>query len=355
VTSNNVDVLIIGAGQAGLSAAYHLRRAHIDFVLLDADAAPGGAWQHRWSGLRMETVHGVHDLPGMPKPHLNPDEPANTAIPAYFADYEKTFNLPVVRPVKVRQVTDDNGRLRVETDSGVWVARALINATGTWRHPFIPYYPGAETFSGRQLHTAHYPGPEPFRNQHVIVVGGGTSAMHHLAEISDIATTTWVTRRPPVFRTEEFSPEVGRAVVAMVEERVRAGLPPQSVVGVTGLPENDVVRKARANGALDRLPLFDRLTPDGALWDDGRFVRADSIVWATGFRAALDHLAPLHLRAPGGGITMDGTQVVADPRVQLVGYGPSASTIGANRAGREAARNVRRFLTLEPSTACPTR
>ena len=68
------------------------------------------------------------------------------------------------------------------------------------------------------------------------------------------------------------------------------------------------------------------------------------ILWATGFRAAVAHLAPLHLREPGGGIRMDGTHVAGEPRVHLVGYGPSASTIGANRAGQAAARQLRRLL-----------
>ncbi|OMQ14519.1 hypothetical protein A7K94_0216060 [Modestobacter sp. VKM Ac-2676] len=102
---------------------------------------------------------------------------------------------------------------------------------------------------------------------------------------------------------------------------------------------------ARARGVLDRLPVFDRLTPDGVAWDaPARTVRADAVLWATGFRAALDHLAPLHLRAPGGGIAMDGTRVVAEPRLHLVGYGPSASTIGANRAGPSAVRELLRTL-----------
>ena len=79
---------------------------------------------------------------------------------------------------------------------------------------------------------------------------------------------------------------------------------------------------------MDRLPMFDRITPTGVAWDDGREVRADAILWATGFRAAIDHLSPLKLRGPGGGVTLDGTRVVADPRVHLVGYGPSASTVG---------------------------
>jgi NAD(P)H-nitrite reductase large subunit len=90
--------------------------------------------------------------------------------------------------------------------------------------------------------------------------------------------------------------------------------------------------------------MFADIEPEGVRWDDGSFEPADVILWATGFRPAVDHLAPLHLRSERGGIQLDGTTAVADPRVQLVGYGPSASTIGANRAGRVAARNVRHWL-----------
>jgi NADH dehydrogenase FAD-containing subunit len=93
--------------------------------------------------------------------------------------------------------------------------------------------------------------------------------------------------------------------------------------------------------------MFDRITEDGVAWDDGRFVAADVILWATGFRAAVTHLAPLRLRAPGGGIRVEGTHVTGEPRIHLVGYGPSASTIGANRAGQSAARELRRLLRPE--------
>lgn len=164
-------------------------------------------------------------------------------------------------------------------------------------------------------------------------------------EIAEYAAETfWVTRREPVFRNEPFTEEWGRAAVAMVEERVRRGLPPQSVVSVTGLPVTDAVRRAREQGVLDRLPMFDRITPAGVAWDDGGTVEADVILWATGFRPAVDHLAPLKLREPGGGIRAENTRAVRDGRVHLVGYGPSASTIGANRAGRTAVRSVLRLL-----------
>ncbi|WP_406339092.1 NAD(P)-binding domain-containing protein [Streptomyces sp. NBC_00649] len=351
-----VDVIVIGAGQAGLSSAYHLRRAGFeperDFVVLDHSPRPGGAWQFRWPSLTYGKVHGMHSLPGMELTGADPVRPSSEVIAAYFASYEETFDLRVRRPVDVRAVREgDGGRLLVETSDGTWSTRALINATGTWDRPFWPRYPGQETFRGRQLHTAIYPGPEAFRGQRVIVVGGGASGTQHLMEIAPYAAaTTWVTRRPPVYNEGPFDENLGRAAVALVDERVRAGLPPQSVVSVTGLPLNDAIRQARADGVLDRLPMFDRITPSGVEWEDGRRVDADVILWATGFRPAIEHLAPLKLRGPGGGIQAEDTRVVADPRIHLVGYGPSASTIGANRAGRAAVRDIKRLLTEAPVT-----
>lgn len=351
VDTHFADVAVIGAGQAGLSAGYHLGRTGFlpgsGFVILDGNDEPGGAWQHRWPTLVFDRVHGFHDLPGLPLPPVAPQRPASEQVSAYFAAYEKTFDLPVRRPVRVRAVRSrPDGRLDVHTDQGTWTTRALINATGTWTRPFWPHYPGRSSFRGRQLHTADYRGPAEFAGLRVVVVGGGTSAVQLLGEVSTVAaSTTWVTRRPPTFRDEEFGPALGRAAVARVDEAVRAGRPPGSVVGVTGLPVTPETRRLRERGVLDRLPMFDRITPDGVAWTDGRFVPADVILWCTGFRAAIDHLAPLGLRAPGGGITMDGTRVVADERVHLVGYGPSASTIGANRAGRAAVNEIRAWLT----------
>lgn len=340
---------MIGAGQAGLSAAHHLVRLgftpYDEVVVLDRNPEPGGAWQHRWDSLTMHDVHGIANLPGVPVPPSASDARANEFVPAYFADYEKRFSLPVLRPVVVESVQAVDGGFEVRTDVSTYRARALVNATGTWNRPFIPWYPGIENFRGRQLHTADYRGASEFAGQHVLVVGGGASAVQLLAEVSEVATTTWVTRRPPEWRTgEDFNPEYGRKVVAKVEERVRAGLPPRSVVSVTGLHLRSQEQAALERGVYTRLPMFTRIIPDGVEWSDGRRVKVDAILWATGFRADLAHLAPLHLREPSGGIRMNGTATVLDPRIHLVGYDPSASTIGANRAGFTAARALRNHL-----------
>ncbi|MFD1939960.1 FAD-dependent oxidoreductase [Nonomuraea mangrovi] len=350
---NETDVVVIGAGQAGLSSAYFLNRFGLDPVVLDAAEGPGGAWRHRSPSLTMDKVHGIFDLPGVHRePSADGLAPAALVVPEYYGAYEREAGLRIVRPVQVRAVTRGDGRLVVASDAGEWAARAVVNATGTWTRPYWPYYPGSSGFLGRQLHYAAYRGPAEFAGRRVVVVGGGASAMHVLSELGGVAAgTLWVTRRPPVWRDDDFGEEARRDAVAMVEERVRQGLPPQSVVSVTGLGYTPVVLEALEKGTLHRLPMFARIEPGGVAWGDGRFEAADTIVWATGFRSALDHLAPLRLRTPGGGIQVDGTQAMAEPRLQLVGYGPSASTVGANRAGRTAAVNVRRLLAATRAAA----
>ena len=137
----------------------------------------------------------------------------------------------------------------------------------------------------------------------------------------------------------------------MVGERVAARVPPRSVVSATGLPLTPECQRGIDAGILVAREMFEEITPEGVRFANGDVAQADAILLATGFRASLDHLAPLHLREPGGGVLMDGTTVAHDPRFELVGYGPSASTLGATTADRRAARNVLTRLRLRDTTA----
>jgi len=360
-------VVVIGAGQAGLSAGHHLKRqgfasaltdpeAERTFVMLDAEERPGGAWQHRWASLTMATVNNIFDLPGLRQPATDPATPSRSAVPAYFTAFEEAEKLPIVRPVTVRSVSraddDPDGELLIETSAGPWLARAVINASGTWTNPVLPDYPGQDSFLGRQLHTRDYVSLEEFAGLRVAVVGGGISAVQQLEEISRVATVLWYTRREPVFRGSGFSPEVeGRETIEKVTADAEAGNPTGSIVSYTQLAWTPYALAAKARGALERRPMFTAIEPYGVREADGSFTGVDVILWATGFRPALAHLDPLELRNERGGIEVRGTQVVAEPRVHLIGFGPSQSTVGANRAGRETVTGIMRLLDRERVSA----
>ncbi len=353
------DVLVIGAGQAGLSAAYYLQRRGLDFEVLDANDGPGGAWRHRPDSLTFGGAHGLHDLPGTPLGTPDPTEPASAVVERYYGAYEREHDLPVRRPVRVREVVSDGAvvpdggtlpPLLVRTDAGDWRARVLISSTGTWDSPHWPYYPGRDSFAGRHVHTRDLRDESALAGLRVVVVGAGTSAVQLLLRLQGVAaSTTWVTRRPPQWTEQSFGTEWGRAVEDSVNERTSAGLPPLSVVAATGLPLTAEYRAGIEAGALVLRGPLERIVPDGVVLAPGEHVAADVIVWATGYRASISHLAPLRLREPGGGIRTDGVHVLRDPRVLLVGYGASASTIGATRAGRRAALAAARILEVPPA------
>ena len=204
-----------------------------------------------------------------------------------------------------------------------------------------PDVPGQGDFAGRQLHAAEYTGPQEYAGRRVVVVGGGNSAAQVLAEVSAVASTTWVTQRPPKFLPDDVD---GRALFMVATARRRAlesGGPDTGGVAALGdIVMVPVVREARERGALRAEPMFERVTRDGVAWADGREQAADAIIWCTGFRPELRHLAPLGLRYADGHLAVLGTQAVDEPRLHLVGYGDwtgpaSATLIGVGRTARD--------------------
>ena len=354
------QVVVVGAGQAGLSVAYFLKRFDlepgVDFAILDRGPATGGAWQHRWSALTLGSAHRVADLPGMDQLGLSfatadHHVPAKDVVADYYRRYEEHFGLRVFRPVEVMSVFNRgadlmiNARVPDEHDPDyreVVETRLVVNASGTWRAPFVPYVPGIRDFEGLQLHTNTYRSAEELRGKRVVVVGGGTSAIGFLLELEGVAAElSWATRRPVEFDDDEqLSQEGGVEAVAEQDAAARAGRPLPSIVHGTGVAKTRRIAAGIERGLLVARPMFTRIEANGVRWPDGSFTEADAIVWATGFRPELRHLAPLRLHNIGGGITVANGASEADPRIFLAGYGPQASTIGANRAGRAVARQV---------------
>jgi putative flavoprotein involved in K+ transport len=351
---------VIGGGQAALAVGYYLRRSDLRFALLDDQDAPGGAWREAWPSLRLFSPAQWSSLPGWMMPRNPADEPdgypARDAVLAYLAEYERRYAIPVERPVHVAAVTREGDRFILATDAGTVRARVVVSATGSWANPVLPAPPGQEQFGGMIVHSAHYAGPAAFAGKRVVVVGGGNSGAQIVAELSLVARVTWATLVPPRFLPDDVD---GRYLFEQATVRYRALQqgrtpdPPRSLGDIVMVPP---VRAARVRGALDAVPMFTRFTATGVVWSDGRGERVDAVIFATGFRPALAHLAPLGIVSRDGRVAIEpggsGTRAADEPGLWLVGYGEwtgfaSATLIGVGRSARATVDEIKVMLGPE--------
>lgn len=351
-TKKLYDVVVIGGGQAGLSIGYYLhRRTNLSYVILDAQENSGGAWLHGWDSLRLFSPAQWSSLsgwmfPGSPARYPNRDE-----VIDYLAQYEKRYDLPVLRPVKVSAVRREDEYLIIESSAGNFKAKAVVSATGTWSVPFIPDYPGIENFALRQIHSAEYRSPEEFAGQTVLIVGGGNSGAQVMAEVSLFSKAIWVTIEEPQFLPDDVD---GRVLFDRASEKYRALV--GGACGAVGEDEKPLdplgnivmvkpVREARDRNALKavRPPL--RFSENGVVWQDGSETMIDAVIWCTGFKPALEHLRALGVLEENGRIKVEGTRSVKEPRLWLVGYGDwtgfaSATLVGVGRTARRTVEEI---------------
>ncbi len=352
------DVVVVGGGQAALAVGYHLarelRQSRATVALLDGQPGPGGAWRDGWDSLRLFSPAQWSSLPGYPFPRFLADRGARAAeaphrddVLGYLGAYEARYDLPVWRPVRVTGVRRPEGTpgggLRVETDRGDVLARAVVAATGTASRPSVPDVPGRDGFRGVQVHSSAYRSPAPFAGRRVLVVGGGNSGAQILAEVSAVARASWVVEREPRFLPEDVD---GRALFDAATARYHAiqnGEDPGRPYGLGDVVQVPSVREAKGAGRLgDLRPPIARFTTAGVVWPDGDTEAVDAVIWCTGFRPALGFLGPL---GAGGRVAVEGTRSVAEPRLWLVGYGSwtgfaSATLVGVGRSARDTAREV---------------
>jgi len=343
---SDTDVVIIGGGQAALSTAYFLKRKKIPFIILDDQTQAGGAWQHAWESLRLFSPNTWSSLSGWMMPATEQIYPARNEVIEYLSAYEQRYQFPIIRPVHVDRVEAAGAYLDVYAGEKYWRAKAVVSATGTWSQP----YKGYESFAGIQLHSAHYVNAKPFRDQKVIVVGGGNSGAQILAEVSKVAETTWVTATPPQFLSDEVD---GRALFLRATERLKAQqegrVIDQPVGGLGDIVMIDSVKEARARGVLHSREAFTSFDRHAVIWSDGSRQAVDAVIWCTGFKAALNHLRSLDVVEPNHTVAVKDGRSVKVNNLWLVGYGEwagmaSATLIGVSRTARAAADEIAVYL-----------
>jgi putative flavoprotein involved in K+ transport len=199
------DVIVIGAGPAGLAMGYRLQQAGLRFVILEAGDEPVGSWPHYYDSLSLNSSARYSSLPGLAFPGQPDRYPTRDEVVAYLRTYAAHFGLPVITGARVSKVERAGRYLCVTTSrQATFMARSVVAATGSFGRPYVPDLPARSRYHGRVLHVAAYRGPEPFRDQRVVVVGGANAAVQIGIELAQVARVTLATRNPIRFMPQRF-------------------------------------------------------------------------------------------------------------------------------------------------------
>lgn len=180
------DFIVVGAGQAGLSIAYYLKRTGYHFLVIDGDDEIGGSWKRRWDSLKLFTPTQYNHLPGLPFPAEFGAYPGKQAVANYLRQYVDYFQIPVRLNFPARKMTKTNDCFTIQSDHGSVQSRQVIVATGPFHVPSIPSFAQQLSDDVLQLHSSEYKNPQQLQSGETLVVGGGDSGVQILQELAGV-------------------------------------------------------------------------------------------------------------------------------------------------------------------------
>jgi putative flavoprotein involved in K+ transport len=282
-----LDVLVIGAGQAGLALGHHLVRRGADVLLVDAAPEIGHSWRTRWDSLRLFSPAQYDSLPGLPFPAPADTHPGKDAVADYLAAYAAHFALPVRLDTPVLRLDRAaDGTFAATTPSRILRARQVVVATGPFQTPYVPAFADRLDPEVPQLHSARYRGPTQLPGGgRVLVVGAANSGLQIAAElVTTQAVTVAVGTRP----TELPQRIAGRDLFTWLDAVGFFTVPAHTRVGRRLRARGDLVIGTRTRDlhrrGVDLRPRLTGLTGRTATFTDGTTVDVDAVVWATGYR-----------------------------------------------------------------------
>jgi putative flavoprotein involved in K+ transport len=289
------EVVVIGAGQSGLSAARSLQSHGISPVVLEAGPEPAGSWPNYYDSLALFSPARYSGMPGLDFPGEPVHYPHRDEVVAYLRRYAARLGADIRTSTPVTAVKAyDQGAFVVHTASGQsFRAAGVVAATGSFCNPYLPVLPGQDRFAGRLLHVAGYRSPHQYAGERVVVVGGGNSAVQVGYELAQVATVTLATRHPVTFHPQRRG---GQDLHYWLASSGFDLLPPQWLSHYLGdhwVVDTGKYRHAVETRQMDQRPMFAAFGTDGVIWPDGTREQVDTVVFATGYRPHLDYLRPL--------------------------------------------------------------
>ena len=321
------DVLVIGGGQAGLSAGYHLARRGLSFVILEAHDRIGDSWRRRWDSLRLFTPARFDGLDGMRFPTPGGYFPTKDEMADFLESYAAHFTLPVRTGVRIERLWKRDGRFVAEAGDRRYEAGQVVVAMSGYQRPRVPDFAGRLDPGIVQFHSFDYRNPGQLADGPVLLVGAGNSASEIARELAphrQVFMSGRDTGHVP-FRIEGFA---GRHLLVRLVVRglfhhvlttstplgrkmrphVLAHGGPLIRVKPKDLAAAGVVRLSRTAGIRDGLPVM----------EDGQLVDVANVIWCTGFDAGFAWIdLPIFDEE---GMLRHERGVAAEPGLYFVGY-----------------------------------
>lgn len=356
--TERLDVLVIGGGQAGLSAGYHLARRGLSFVILEANPRIGDTWRQRWDSLRLFTPARFNGLDGMRFPTPGTYFPTKDEMADYLEAYAARFDLPVTTGVRVDRLGKEAGTFIAEAGGRRYEADQVVVAMSGYQRPRVPDFAGQLDPGIVQLHSFDYRNPSQLADGGVLLVGAGNSASEIARELAPrrpVFMSGRDTGHVP-FRVEGFAGRhlLVRLVVRGLFHHVLTTNTPlgrkmRPHVLAHGGPLIRVKPKDLAAAGVVRLPRTAGVSDGRPVMEDGQVVDVPNVIWCTGFDAGFSWIdlpifdEEVMLRHERG--------VAEEPGLYFVGY-PflySLSSTMIHGVGRDA-RHVANRVAAQTGT-----
>jgi putative flavoprotein involved in K+ transport len=312
-----LDVIVVGAGQAGLAMGHLLAERGLRFLILEGASAVGSAWRGRWDSLVLFTPARYSGLPGLPFPG-DPDRyPARDEVVGYLEGYAERFALPLALDSRVDAITSRDGGYAVAAGEAEYEADQVVVATGPFPVPRVPAFADRLAPEVVQMHSTGYRGPRDLPAGPVLVVGGGNTGFQIAEELA---------------RTHEVHLAVGSRQTPLPQRLLgrdlfwwltRLRLMTRTVDSRIGrrMKDRDVLvgsspRRLRRRHGVSLHPRATDASGRRVVFADGTELRPEAVVWATGFRLDQDWI---HVPKGPDGTIPHRRGVTGSPGLYLLG------------------------------------
>ncbi|NGP46415.1 NAD(P)-binding domain-containing protein [Bacillaceae bacterium SIJ1] len=286
--SHTFDVVVIGAGQAGLAMGQALWKTGLSFVLLDQSSQLGETWRTRYDSLVLFTPRRYSALPGLAMEGDPQGFPTKDEFAEYLVHYAQTYMLPVRLNTEVRQLTTDGARYVVTTSVGeVYYAQHVVVSTGPFQTPFVPNMPGINKTRIKQWHSGEYQRPSQLNDGAVLVVGGGNSGAQIAVELA-ATTSVYLSVGHPLRALPQTI--LGLSTIGWLKKLGLLSVPYQARLA-SFLQDPLIGREIKAfikGGRIEMKPRTQALEYDHVTFADGSAIKVEQIIWATGYQSHYD-------------------------------------------------------------------